>query len=224
MKFQVSFTYRSILRLCLLLLTALSTRPTYISHFLYHLVTPPPNTLLSVAFNVLSPLSFTRYSYTFTELYVIQIEFVPTRHLPSFIAHLWTPLRLPASVAVSRVCLPPLSPLGIWPCHCWSMGGLLMLVPPSTLCPRLSPSLFESSSPIIFWYFFSFSSCGLFRARSQGAGAYPIYGSPLPRSSPSPAIWSCQRRTGSPAPHPPSPLSLLLYLLDTIPAAEVFGA
>ena len=82
--FQASVRDRDILRLCHLSLTTLinPTQPTCISRFLDRPIPPHSTALLSVAFNVASPLSLTHSPHPLPDWYVFRLDFFPTRHPP----------------------------------------------------------------------------------------------------------------------------------------------
>ena len=172
-------------------------------------ITTNPSAPPSVAFNIASPLSLTRFPNPIPVWYVVHLEFYPTCHLPASATRLCAPRRVPDSAALSRVHSPPLTALGLCPGPCWSLEGRPMLVPPYPLCPRLSHSPCESLYPVIFWCLVSFSSRGLFSVQRKESQDPPLPGSFSPRYLETPTPFS------PPPSAPPTP-SLHIVLIPSL--------
>ena len=123
---------------------------------------------LSVALNVVSPISLTHSPHPLSAWIIFHLEFSPTFHTPESTTCLFSLHRTHASNAVPQVCLPPLVALSLCPGPYLSLAGHPPLVLLHPLCPRLSPSSCESSSPVIFICLVLLSSGGLFSCKGDG--------------------------------------------------------
>ena len=116
-------------------------------------ILPPPSSV-TVRCRITS-IYFTHYPHTILALNTIHLNVVHTRQPPAPPSQLCTPLRVPASAAVSRVRLSPLFRPQPAPRSLSSPGGFICCGYLCLLCASTPPSLCSDTTPGIFWLFIS---------------------------------------------------------------------